>query len=89
MLVDFKFELNMCVATGAALPSVWLLFAQGRVQGATASWITVGLVAASLGFYAAARGTAEVLATLREKLVSGVGEPPFDDAGSPRIIPPK
>jgi hypothetical protein len=84
LLVTFKFELNMFVATLATIPGVLALsFMHGISELATAFTIIGLLFAASLAFKAA-KDSAQVLADVRTKLLLGVGEPPFDDKGNPR-----
>ena len=85
LVVSFKFELNTCVATALSVPAACLLWKYGVIFGKTAIWMAVGLGALALAFYAAARGTADVWASVRVNLVKGVGDPPFDSEGTPRL----
>lgn len=74
----------MFVATLCAIPGVLILTATGRLHSAAGCWTSLGLGVAAGLFFWAARGSASVLAQVRERLVNGVGEPPFDEAGNPR-----
>jgi hypothetical protein len=84
LLVTFKFELNMFVAIVCAIPGVLLLAANERLRCDAWVAVLVGMLIAAGLFFWAARGSANVLAKLREELISGVGEPPFDEAGNPK-----
>jgi hypothetical protein len=84
LVVSFKFELNMCVATLLSTPTAWSLWKSGLVTGRTAALVGIGFGATAVAFYFAARGSADVLADLRGHLVKGVGDPPFDSDGNPR-----
>ena len=84
MLVSFKFELNMSVAAAASIPGAVFLGVRGLI-----GWGAVTLAAILLALSAAlllsmARASAGVLADIRQHLVLGVGEPPFDAQGNPR-----
>jgi hypothetical protein len=84
LLVTFKFELNMFVAALFASLGVLLLAVTGRLQFTTGLGVLVGMIVAASLFFGAARGSANVLAEVRQRLVSGVGEPPFDEMGNPK-----
>jgi hypothetical protein len=83
LLVSFKFELNMCVATVSTIPGVILLTRFGRISWTTGGPIVATAIVASALLFFAARGSADVLAEVRARLVLGVGEPPFDQNGNP------
>jgi hypothetical protein len=84
LLVSFKFELNMFTAALGTMPGVIALGFLGRIGALTAATATVGLCLTSAALFNMAQGTAQVLADVRERLVRGVGEPPFDANGNPR-----
>lgn len=84
LLVTFKFELNMFVAVLLAMPGTILLAATGRLQSPASFGVLVGVIVAASLFFGAARGSANVLAEVRQRLVSGVGEPPFDETDNPK-----
>jgi hypothetical protein len=84
LLVSFKFELNMFVAILSAIPGVFLLEATERLQRSVSISLLLGMLVAAGLFFWAARGSAYVLAQLRQLLVNGVAEPSFDEAGNPR-----
>ena len=84
MLVSFKFELNMFVATMVCLVGFWLLGFSGSVRWPIVVAVAVGLGAAAVLLANAALGSSEVLADVRANLLKGVGEPPFDQSGNPR-----
>jgi len=83
LLVSFKFELNMFVATIASLPGVFFLAYAGRISWKSGATAFVALAMAAALLFFAARGSAQVLADLRARLLTGVGEPPFDPNGNP------
>jgi len=81
MLVTFKFELNMFVATFVSLLAVGALGMAGSMPWPAVLKTGLGFAAAALFFAKAARDSSEVLADVRTALVKGVGEPPFDASG--------
>lgn len=81
LLVSFKFELNMCVATLLTIPCVALLATFGRLSRAAAAGLFAVFLLSAILLFAAARGNVEGL--VRARLVQGVGEPPFDESGNP------
>jgi len=87
LLVSFKFELNMFVASVATLPGVILLARAGRLSWTAGAEISVVLVVGAGLLFVAARGSADVLADVRTRLLAGVGEPPFDRDGNPTPRP--
>ena len=87
LLVSFKFELNMFVASVATLPGVILLVRAGRLSWTAGAEISVVLVVGAGLLFVAARGSADVLADVRTRLLAGVGEPPFDRDGNPTPRP--
>ena len=83
LLVSFKFELNMFVATLISLVGVPILGFAGSIRWSFATGFGVLLAVAAVLFAKAARASSDVLADVRAALVKGVGEPPFDQSGNP------
>jgi hypothetical protein len=83
LLVSFKFELNLFVASLANILSIGGLAMVGAVPWPATITAEIGLGIAALLLANAARGSAEVLADIRAALVKGVGIPPFDANGDP------
>jgi hypothetical protein len=83
LLVSFKFELNMFVATLLGFFGVGLRGSLGEVRWPVVVQVGVCLAVAALFSARAARDSSEVLADVRAALVKGVGEPPFDKDGNP------
>lgn len=79
MLVSFKFELNMSVAAAVSIPGVVILGMRGAIGGDAAAATIAILAVAAAGLFGMAQTSAGVLADVREQLVQGVGEPPFDE----------
>jgi hypothetical protein len=79
ILAIFKFELNACVATGAALPGLLWIAGGGLVAPRAGVSLVAGGVAAAVYLFHAASQTSERLAQIRSQLLIGVGEPPFED----------
>jgi hypothetical protein len=77
ILAVFKFELNACVAVLAGLPGLLRAGQVGLL--ATSTWIALVLAAvlAAAYLFHAATQSSLLLATIREQLLKGVGEPPF------------
>jgi hypothetical protein len=70
LLVTFKFELNACVAALLSLPGIAWLAAQGSISCSNALRVVVCIVVVALLLYVAARGSAGVLADVRQRLVA-------------------
>ena len=69
VLVSFKFELNMCVAVVASLPGILLLMHYGNLPRVAGwPWFAVSALAVVLLFLAS-RGSADLLAELRARLI--------------------
>jgi hypothetical protein len=89
MVVTFKFELNMFVASFSSFLGVGMLGFVGVSKWNVAIPTAAALGIATMFFAKAARDSSEVLADVRAALVKGVGEPPFDKNGNPtRSEPP-
>ena len=84
ILAIFKFELNGCVAMGAALPGLLWIAGSGLVAAGAGVSLVVGSVAAAVYLFHAASQTSALLAQIRSHLLIGVGEPPFEDECCPR-----
>jgi hypothetical protein len=79
ILAVFKFELNGCVASVAALPGLlWLGCARATPVAVSAAMVLGTLLVGIYTFHAATE-TSRLLANIRDQLLRGVGEPPFDD----------
>jgi hypothetical protein len=78
MLVSFKFELNMFVATVGSIPGVIVLGLQGRIRSLAVALVIAALAIAAVVLFSAAKASAGVLADVRRQLLLGVCEPPFD-----------
>lgn len=83
LLVTFKFELNMAIATSLAAVGVLVVAIVGEMGCIAALAAAACLLAASYLFFCLSRSTSGVLADVRRLLLKGVGEPPFDSAGNP------
>jgi hypothetical protein len=84
LLVTFKFELNMSLAGTFSIPGLVLLKAVGHMRWTTSLVVLFCLIVSSVLLFLAARDSASILANVREHLLKGVGEPPFDDNGNPQ-----
>ena len=73
LLVSFKFELNLFVASMANIVSIGGLALFGALPWPAALEIEIALGVAALLLANAARGSAEVLADVRSALVKGIG----------------
>jgi hypothetical protein len=78
MLAVFKFELNMFMAVLFVLIGVIPLTCTAVITTETALWITLFAVVLGGYLFHAATQTSKVLAEIRELLLLGVGQPPFD-----------
>ena len=77
ILAVFKFELNACVASVAALPGLLWIAGTGLLGAGTSIALVLAAVVAAVYLFHAATQTSLLLATIREQLLKGVGEPPF------------
>jgi hypothetical protein len=82
ILAIFKFELNGCVATIAALPGLLWIACGGFVATRAAVALVIGDAVAAAYLFNAAGHTSQLLAQIRSQLLNGVGEPPFPDENS-------
>jgi len=78
LLVTFKFELNMFVATCFLVPGFILLGLLGSVGCVIGSSVAFGALLSALIFYFLACTSSDVLSNVRTNLLKGVGEPPFN-----------
>jgi hypothetical protein len=69
VLVSFKFELNLCVATCLSAPSTLLLYFDGYLSGRTVLVVCYVLLACSGLLFYAARTSSKVLAETRLRLL--------------------
>jgi hypothetical protein len=84
MLVLFQFELHMSVAAAAGIPGALFLGVQGLIGWGAVTLATILLALSAALLFSMARSSAGVLADIRQHLVLGVGEPPFDVQANPR-----
>jgi hypothetical protein len=82
LLVTFKFELNMFVATCFLIPGFVLLVIAGSISCVIGSSGAFAALLSALLFYFLACTSSDVLANVRTSLLKGVGEPPFDNPPS-------
>src|SRR5262245_37184452 len=72
VLVSFKFELNMCVASVAALLSVPMLYYYDLLVVGRARFVFCCLAVSAVIFFWFAKASSDVLQELRYRLVKGV-----------------